>query len=96
MTKDNVNKPEHYNHNHMGIECIDAIRAALTEEEFKGYIKGNILKYTWREKYKNGIEDIRKAGWYNNKLIEVMNATKTQASTGKPESTTSTKGCRGS
>lgn len=68
---DPVNKPAHYNLNHKGIECIDAIEAALTPEEFRGYIKGNVLKYTWREKYKNGLEDNKKAVWYANKLVEV-------------------------
>ena len=43
---DNVNKPPHYNH--AGIECIEAIHAALTPEEFRGNIKGNNMKYTWR------------------------------------------------
>lgn len=65
---DMVNSPPHYNkHN---IECIIAIEAALTEEEFKGYIKGNVLKYTWRENYKNKLEDLKKAAWYLNRLIE--------------------------
>lgn len=67
---DNVNSPAHYNLNRKGIECIDAIEAALTLEEFRGYLKGNILKYTWRERYKNGQEDVEKANWYNNKLVE--------------------------
>ena len=40
MTSDMVNNPPHYNKH--GIECIKAIEAALTEEEFKGYIKGNV------------------------------------------------------
>mgnify|MGYP003642698884 CR=1 FL=1 len=47
-----------------------AIEAALTEEEFKGYVKGNVLKYTWRENYKNKLEDLKKAAWYLNRLIE--------------------------
>lgn len=63
---DMVNKPPHYNH--AGIECIEAIEAALTPEEFRGYCKGNNIKYTWREKYKNGDEDIKKANWYMNRL----------------------------
>ena len=46
MEIDMVNNPPHYNKH--GIECIQAIRAALTDEEFKGYCKGNVLKYTWR------------------------------------------------
>jgi hypothetical protein len=36
------------------IECIDAIRAALTDEEWRGFCKGNVLKYVWREKHKGG------------------------------------------
>lgn len=59
---DTVSHPSHYTHG--GIECIEAIKAALTEEEFRGYCKGNILKYTWREKYKKGDEDLKKAKWY--------------------------------
>ena len=65
-----VNNPPHYNKH--GIECIKAIEAALTEEEFKGYIKGNVLKYTWRENYKNKLEDLKKAAWYLNRLIESL------------------------
>jgi hypothetical protein len=67
---DMVNHPPHYNH--AGIECIDAIRAALTPEEFRGYCKGNNLKYTWRERYKNRTEDLQKAAWYLNKLLTVQ------------------------
>ena len=65
---DMVNNPPHYNKH--GIECIEAIEAALTEEEFKGYIKGNVLKYTWRENYKNKMEDLEKAAWYLNMLLK--------------------------
>ena len=67
----NVNKPPHYNHS--GIECIDAIQAA-TGDGYEYYLQGNILKYLWRYRYKNGIEDLRKAQWYLNKLIEVNDA----------------------
>lgn len=70
---DNVNKPEHYNHNRKGIECIQAIEASMSAEEFLGYLKGNILKYTWRYRYKHGAEDLKKAEWYNNLLIERYN-----------------------
>ena len=68
---DNVNKPPHYNQT--GIECIDAIQAA-TGDGYEYYLQGNILKYLWRYRYKNGIEDLRKAQWYLNKLIEVNDA----------------------
>jgi len=65
---DVVEKPEHYNQDH-DIECIDAIRAALGDG-FKEYLQGNILKYIWRHKYKNGVEDLNKARWYLDRLIE--------------------------
>lgn len=64
---DNVNHPPHYRAG--GIECIDAIRAALTDEEWRGYIKGNIIKYVWRERHKGGTESLRKAVWYLNRLL---------------------------
>ena len=60
---DNVNNPAHYTQDD-NIQCIDAIKAALTEEEFRGYCKGNIMKYVWREKHKGGKESLAKAKWY--------------------------------
>lgn len=66
---DVVNRPKHYNQS--GIECIDAIKAA-TGDGFEFYLQGNILKYLWRYKYKNGAEDLKKAEWYLKKLIEVV------------------------
>jgi hypothetical protein len=68
--KDLVNNPPHYNKG--DIECIDAIEAMLTHEEFVGYLRGNSLKYRWRFRYKNGIQDLEKAEWYENKLIEIL------------------------
>ena len=67
---DIVNKPSHYNSG--SIECIDGIRAMLTDEEFIGYLRGNSLKYRWRYPHKNGVEDLKKAEWYENKLLEVL------------------------
>ena len=64
---DMVNDPPHYNGG--SIECIDAIQAALTPIEFRGYCKGNNLKYTWRENYKGKNQDLRKAAWYLDKLL---------------------------
>jgi len=61
-----VQHPAHYTAG--GIECIDAIQAALTPEEFRGYCKGNALKYTWRERLKGGGQDLGKARWYLGKL----------------------------
>ena len=65
--EDMVNHPKHYNKH--GVECIDAIRATLTDDEFRGYCKGNVLKYTWRERYKNGLEDLQKAQWYLERVV---------------------------
>lgn len=70
MERDMVNSPSHYNKH--GIECIQAIRATLTNEEFRGYCKGNVLKYTWRESYKNKDEDLQKARWYLNRLLSEL------------------------
>ena len=66
-TKDMVNSPPHYNKNK--IECIDAIESA-TDSGFENYLQGNIIKYVWRYRYKNGVEDLEKAQWYLNKLIK--------------------------
>ena len=69
---DMVNSPPHYNQT--GIECIHAISAA-TSDGFKYYLQGNILKYLWRFDYKDKpIEDLQKAKWYLDKLIEEVMA----------------------
>jgi len=67
MTTDNVNHPSHYGQGK--IEAIDYISDFLTKEEYQGYLRGNIAKYLHRWPYKNGIEDLRKAAWYLDRLI---------------------------
>lgn len=67
ISVDTVNHPPHYTEG--GIECIEAIEAQLTPEEYRGYLKGNVAKYIWREKHKGGIESLKKAQWYLNKLL---------------------------
>ena len=67
MSNDPVNHPSHYKQG--DIECIDAIRAALTPDEFRGYCKGNVIKYVWRERHKGGDESLCKSLWYVNKLV---------------------------
>ena len=64
---DVVNRPEHYRQG--GLECIEAIEASMSREEFQGYLKGNIEKYVWRYRYKNGVQDLHKARWYLDRLI---------------------------
>ena len=69
---DMVNSPPHYNQT--GIECIQAISAA-TDTGFKYYLQGNIMKYVWRFDYKDKpLEDLQKAKWYLDKLIEEVMA----------------------
>lgn len=69
MQKDNVNHPSHYTQG--GIECIDAIKAATVGlTGIEAVCAGNAIKYMWRWKFKNGAEDIRKAIWYLEKLLE--------------------------
>ena len=66
---DAVNHPSHYTGGN--IECIDAIKASMTNEAFLGYLKGNIQKYLWRyEKKVAPIEDLKKAKWYLERLIK--------------------------
>ena len=67
---DNVNHPAHYTKG--GIECLEAIKSSMADDHFHGYIKGNILKYIWRYEDKNGVEDLKKAQFYLNRLIEEL------------------------
>ena len=66
-----VDHPPHYNNGN--VECIEAIEAMLTPDEFIGYLRGNSLKYRWRFRYKNKpIEDLRKARWYEERLLKFL------------------------
>ena len=64
---DLVNHPPHYTQG--GIECLDAIKASMSREQFLGYLKGNEMKYVWRYEHKGGIEDLKKANFYLTRLI---------------------------
>ncbi len=67
--KDMVNRPPHYTQG--GIECIEAIKAATEGlTGFEAYCTGNAIKYMWRWKHKNKTEDVKKAVWYLNRLIQ--------------------------
>ena len=66
---DAVEHPSHYCKG--GVECLDAIKAALGDK-YEGFLAGNVLKYVYRYPDKNGVEDCRKAAFYLNKLIEVL------------------------
>lgn len=69
VVPDTINHPPHYADG--AIECIEAIESQLTLEEFRGYLKGNIAKYLWREKHKGGTESLKKAQWYLDRLIQL-------------------------
>jgi len=71
MSQDNVYKPKHYMVN--GLEAIDIIRSRLTDEEYIGYLKGNILKYDLRASFKGKlIEDLDKSTVYKEWLVDVV------------------------
>lgn len=71
-----VNHPEHYTAG--GIECIDALEAATAGlEGIEAVCTANAIKYLWRWKRKNGVEDLQKAVWYIERLIKKLG--------GKPE-----------
>ena len=59
--------PNHYKRG--DIECIDAMKASMSDEAFKGALKANIIKYVWRYEMKKGLQDLLKAQWYMNRLI---------------------------
>ena len=69
--EDMVGAPKHYNSGN--IECIEAIEESMSSVAFKGYLKGNAMKYLWRYDYKGKqVEDLQKAGWYLNKLTDMV------------------------
>jgi hypothetical protein len=61
--------PDHYKN---AVETIDAIEASMTPEAFRGYLKGNVIKYVTRYEKKNGLEDLKKGNWYLSKLINTF------------------------
>ena len=58
----------------VNIECIEAMISMLSIEELRGYFRGNSFKYRWRYRLKNGVEDLRKAEWYEKKLRKLEEA----------------------
>ena len=67
---DPVDRPYHYGFG--GVETIEALEASMTPEAFRGFLKGNVLKYVWRYENKNGLEDLKKAKWYLKTLIHAL------------------------
>ena len=68
---DMVNHPQHYTQG--GIECIDALKAATVGKRgIEAVCVANVIKYLWRYEKKNGIEDIRKAKFYIERLLKEL------------------------
>lgn len=68
---DMVSHPKHYNQG--GIECIDALKAATVGKRgIEAVCVANVIKYLWRYEEKNGIEDVRKAKWYIERLLKEL------------------------
>ena len=66
-----VNHPQHYTQG--CIECIDALKAATVGKRgIEAVCVANVIKYLWRYEEKNGIEDVRKAKWYIERLLKEL------------------------
>lgn len=68
MGHDVVDHPSHYTTGK--IETIEYIEDKLTLEMLEGYFIGNIIKYVSRYRHKNGVEDLKKARWYLDRMIK--------------------------
>jgi hypothetical protein len=65
---DPIHNPSHYTNG--GIEFIEVLRAKLSADEFRGFLKGNVIKYTLRAEHKNGAQDYAKGAKYAQWLAE--------------------------
>jgi hypothetical protein len=73
-----VNHPDHYNKG--GVECLQAMEASMTDDEFLGFLKGSIIKYLWRYRHKGkGSEDLGKATFYLKMLADRVKAKEEKA-----------------
>lgn len=73
-----VERPAHYNAG--SVEAIEAIEASMDPAMYEGYLKGQVLKYLWRYRYKGKpVQDLLKAQWYLNKLIDQVFASEKKA-----------------
>ncbi len=80
---DNVQHPAHYTQGE--IECIDCIKAATVNKiGIEAFCVGNAIKYLFRYENKNGLEDVKKAQWYINRLIQELEEKKENYSLPNP------------
>lgn len=75
--QDNIN-PNHYKER-TSIECIDAMIMTFGAKRTAEYCVQNVYKYVWRHKYKNRLEDLKKAEWYLDKFDELVNRCETKS-----------------
>jgi len=75
--------PSHYKQG--DVECIDAIKSALSPEEYQGYLRGQCFKYLWRlGKKDDPNQELGKVGWYLNRLMETYPHTEYDFDKGEP------------
>lgn len=67
---DTVNNPSHYKRGE--IDCIEALKASMSKEQFLGHLKATAIAYLWRYDLKNGLEDVKKAKWYIDRMIKEL------------------------
>ncbi len=63
----NFNGADYYSFG--GIEVIDVVKAKMSSDEFRGFLKGSVIKYICREGLKSGTDDLKKSLYYLKKLI---------------------------
>lgn len=73
---DNIN-PDHYKVG--GLETFEILKRKLSPSQLAGFCKGNVIKYITRADHKNKVEDLKKAKWYLDKLIEELDGKKTSS-----------------
>ena len=69
LNNDAVNHPQHYNS--ASVECIDLMIELFGVEAVKSFCLCNSFKYLYRSMNKNGLEDIKKSKWYQDKYLEL-------------------------
>lgn len=72
VKEDVVNHPKHYKKGSQGLECIESMEKAFSEDGYRGFLKLNAYKYVYRHESKNGLEDLNKAEFYLNKLFDAQ------------------------
>lgn len=70
LSHDVVNNPNHYKRG--DIECFDALKSSMTKEQLLGHLKATAISYLWRYDLKNGVEDVKKAKWYVDRMVKEL------------------------